>query len=205
MSKYNRDFYIRQTQRGWIRKQHLIEIKGGGCESCGYNKCSRCLSFHHREPKIKSFNLDLRNIGNRSWDVILREFEKCDLLCMNCHGEHHDKEVDKEYLLYEIKLKGTQTNICLNCGCEFDAKFSQIKAGGGKYCSIDCFSVGKRIVPKITKEELAVLLWQKPTTHIAAEWGVSDKAVDKWAKKFGLKKPPRGYWTKILNDDRSLA
>ena len=60
MVTYNKNLYIRQTQRGWIRKQYLIGIKGGSCEKCGYNKCSRCLSFHHRDPKNKSFQLDLR-------------------------------------------------------------------------------------------------------------------------------------------------
>ena len=46
------------------------------------------------------------------------------------------------------------------------------------------------------KEELEKLLWEKPTTYIAKELGVSDKAVEKHIKKLGLTKPPRGYWVK---------
>ena len=140
----------------------------------------------------------MRNIGNRSWEIILKEFEKCDLLCANCHGEHHDEMVDKHYLLYEMQLKGSQMNVCLNCNHEFSATFSEIKAGCGKYCSVECAARGRQIVPTITKEALAILLWEKPTTHIAIEWGVSDKAVSRWAKKFNLSKPPRGYWTKMM-------
>ncbi len=193
--KYNKNYYKRQTQRGWLRKQHLIEIKGGGCEKCGYNKCSRSLSFHHRDPKLKLFSLDLRTIGNRSWSIILDEFEKCDLLCMNCHHEFHDAEADKEYILYEMKLRGSKTNLCLNCGKEFKSTHVNER----KYCSKKCCNIDKRIIPKITKEELEKLLWEKPTTHIALIWGVSDKAVEKWAKKFNITKPPRGYWTKKNN------
>lgn len=48
-----------------------------------------------------------------------------------------------------------------------------------------------------TKEELEILLWQKPTQHIAKDFGVSDKAVEKWAKSYGIIKPPRGYWAKL--------
>ena len=48
----------------------------------------------------------------------------------------------------------------------------------------------------LSKDELAIALWEKPTTHIAKQLGISDKAVEKWAKKYGLEKPPRGYWAK---------
>ena len=196
MSKYNKKYYLRQTQRGWLRKQYLIEVKGGGCEKCGYNKCSRCLSFHHRDPKNKKFNLDLRIIGNFSWSKILDEFEKCDLLCMNCHGEHHDAETDKSYIDYIMILRGTQNNICLNCGKEFNVCCSQVKSGGGKYCSMKCASFAKRKISRPSKEDLEKIIWEKPTTKIAEDFGVSDKAVEKWCKSYKISKPPRGYWTK---------
>ena len=54
----------------------------------------------------------------------------------------------------------------------------------------------KRKVLRPTKEELEKLLWEKPTSQLAEEFGVSDKAIEKWAKSYGLSKPPRGYWSK---------
>jgi hypothetical protein len=48
-----------------------------------------------------------------------------------------------------------------------------------------------------SKEELQKLLWEQPTTKIAASFGVCDNAVAKWAKKYGCTKPERGYWAKI--------
>ena|SRR5271154_6721323 len=53
-----------------------------------------------------------------------------------------------------------------------------------------------RKVERPSKEDLEKLLWEKPTTQIAEQFGVSDKAVEKWAKAYGLSKPPRGYWLK---------
>jgi hypothetical protein len=44
---------------------------------------------------------------------------------------------------------------------------------------------------------LEKLIWEKPTSQVAKDLGVSDKAVEKHCKKLGLKKPPRGYWAKI--------
>jgi len=81
--------YQAQQDRGRQRKLKLIEMRGGGCEICGYNKSLAALSFHHLDPSIKKMQLDLRSLSNRTWDVILSEFEKCQLVCANCHMELH--------------------------------------------------------------------------------------------------------------------
>lgn len=82
--------YANQQARGKKRKLILIEESGGSCQKCGYNKNYAALAFHHREPSEKSFSLDLRSLSNRSWAVSREEFKKCDLLCSNCHLEHHN-------------------------------------------------------------------------------------------------------------------
>ncbi len=73
--------------RSWKRKQKLIDLKGGKCQICGYNKCPRSLSFHHREPEKKQYNLNSRVIAGIKWSTVVEEVEKCDLLCLNCHNE----------------------------------------------------------------------------------------------------------------------
>jgi len=52
-------------------------------------------------------------------------------------------------------------------------------------------------IPWPEKETLAKLLWEKPTTQIAAGLGVSDTAVKKHCRQLGIAKPPRGYWAKL--------
>ena len=54
----------------------------------------------------------------------------------------------------------------------------------------------QRKVQRPSAEELSDLLWAMPTTHIAHRFGVTDKAVQKWAEAYGISKPPRGYWNK---------
>jgi hypothetical protein len=57
--------------------------------------------------------------------------------------------------------------------------------------------INSRKVERPSKEELQKLVWEIPTIHIAKKFGVSDKAIEKWCKAYGIDKPPRGYWTKL--------
>lgn len=82
---------------------------------------------------------------------------------------------------------------CQRCGKSFEAPAS---AGHRKYCSASCASMASRRF-EVTPEELEKLVWEMPTTEVAALFGVSDKAVEKRCKKYGIQKPPRGYWAKV--------
>lgn len=48
-----------------------------------------------------------------------------------------------------------------------------------------------------TPNDLQLLLWEKPTSKIAIDLGVSDKSIEKFCKKHNLSKPPRGYWNNL--------
>ena len=67
-------------------KQKLVEYKGGKCLKCGYNKYFGNLTFHHRDPLQKDFQISGKSI---SFDKLKSEVDKCELLCHNCHGELH--------------------------------------------------------------------------------------------------------------------
>lgn len=69
-------------------KKRCIEFLGGKCLKCGYRNCPDALEFHHRNPAEKEFNLGVRGL-TKSWKRIKKELIKCDLLCANCHREHH--------------------------------------------------------------------------------------------------------------------
>lgn len=53
---------------------------------------------------------------------------------------------------------------------------------------------------EIEKEDLRNLIWSMPTTKIAKQFNVSDNAISKRCKKFGINKPPRGYWEKVYHN-----
>jgi hypothetical protein len=82
---------------------------------------------------------------------------------------------------------------CQCCGATFEAPASD---GHRKYCSAPCASRASRRF-EVTPEELERLVWEMPTTEVASLFGVSDKAVEKRCKKYGIRKPPRGYWAQV--------
>lgn len=84
------------------RKAELVKLAGGKCEKCGYHKCVKALSFHHKNPAEKKFPLNVRSIC-KGWDVVLDELKKCSLLCLNCHAEEEDR-LDK--LRIEMEIAG---------------------------------------------------------------------------------------------------
>ena len=68
------------------RKVKLVQLFGGCCEMCGYNKCPQVLQFHHKDPCKKRYGIAEKG-HCRSWQEILDEAKKCVLLCSNCHCE----------------------------------------------------------------------------------------------------------------------
>ena len=81
--------YETQKNRGLKLKIELIKEKGSKCEICGYDNNIAALSFHHLNPNEKDFKLDARTLSNTHYDKIIKEAEKCQLLCANCHMETH--------------------------------------------------------------------------------------------------------------------
>ena len=84
--------YASQQQRGRRRRESLIRLKGGRCQRCGYDRNVAALAFHHLNPTVKAFGIDLRKCSNTSWELLAAEAEKCLLLCLNCHAEIHNPD-----------------------------------------------------------------------------------------------------------------
>jgi 5-methylcytosine-specific restriction endonuclease McrA len=88
--------YKAQQARGLKRKKLFAQKLGGRCSICGYSKNLSALTFHHINPKKKSFELDLRSLSNRKQSSIDSEIAKCILLCSNCHAELHNPQHNLE-------------------------------------------------------------------------------------------------------------
>jgi hypothetical protein len=69
------------------KRKELIDRLGGKCQFCGYNKCEAALDFHHRDDRTKRFNVASGMC--RSMEDLIKETNKCLLLCANCHRELH--------------------------------------------------------------------------------------------------------------------
>jgi hypothetical protein len=83
-SKTRSEFVIDHRRK---RKRQFIEYKGGRCISCGYTKCPDALEFHHRNKETKEITPS--DLWKYRWEAALKELDKCDLLCSNCHREKH--------------------------------------------------------------------------------------------------------------------
>lgn len=68
-------------------KKRYVNLKGGKCEKCGYDKNIGALHFHHVGEK--KYTLDSRGMLLLEPQIIKEELEKCILLCANCHQEEH--------------------------------------------------------------------------------------------------------------------
>lgn len=81
------------TKKRHRLKELAIQAKGGKCQVCGYSKYVGALDFHHIDPTHKSFKLYMEELY-RSWDLIIKEIDKCFLVCANCHREIHGGVLD---------------------------------------------------------------------------------------------------------------
>ena len=85
----NKQRYIDQasaTQRRLRRERtaYLVDyFVVHPCTDCGESD-PVVLEFDHLDPKAKSFTIG-GSISDRSWQSILDEIAKCDVVCANCH------------------------------------------------------------------------------------------------------------------------
>lgn len=185
------------NRKRFIVKKRMVEYKGGECCRCGYDKCQRALVFHHRNSSEKEITLS-RNYG-RKWEVLQQELDKCDLLCSNCHMEVHDLVEGNRFQDLEVpEQKKREIRSCQWCGKDFKAWHDR-----SSFCSRDCDAARRSKIPE--REVLEKLVWSIPSIRVAKKFGVSDSAIVKWCRKYGIEKPGPGYWMKKRAKEKSGA
>ncbi len=159
-------------------------LKGGKCEKCGYNKNLAAFDFHHKDPKTKKFQLDQRTLSNCSMEVIIEEFNKCDVYCSNCHREHHFpnltiEDIEKKIMEFDekqgewVKIKTEKKFYCEDCGNNISK--------WGKKCK-KCLYISRRKVNRPTFEILVDEVNEIGFSATGRKYGVSDKTIKKWLK-----------------------
>lgn len=181
--KYNKDETIEVVEKLTVRpSRNLVRniIEYGVIE----HRCAICGLENRWQGQRLALQLDHID-GNLQNNKI----SNLRFLCPNCHTQTETwgtkgkkrKKIEQKCIICETIIKRDST-----------------------YC-VPCFHEQRRVAPpnrkfEISKEELEKLVWEKPVTQIAQDFGVTDNAVGKRCKLFNIKKPPRGYWTgKIIN------
>jgi len=171
-----------KKKRWQARKRKAVELLGGKCQECGYNKNFAALDFHHLDPTKKEHNW--KTLRQCKWEVIVKELKKCVLLCKNCHMETHwpnrtiletSSNDNNKLNLEPFEMK--PTGICPKC---------KKNVYGTKYCSVECASFNRRKTSHPRKKTLAKMLKDMSYCAIGRKYNVSDNAVRKWAKKYDL-------------------
>ena len=183
------------------RKRDIIYIMGDKCCICGYNKCQSALELHHLKPEEKDFTIG--QTLNKDLKVILKELQKCVLVCANCHREIHSDLIEplnntsfiqsraNEILAQKNKLITHQVFYCKNCGNICSKKDS--------FC-FKCSRLLKRQVERPSREVLKDLIRNKSFSAIGKDYNVSDNAIRKWC--ISMKLPSRKIdINKITNEE----
>jgi len=176
----NRNSYEYQKLRGLTRKLHLIELRGGCCEKCGYNKNLAALEFHHTDPSKKENQLDVRKLANSSMSWIMNEFDKCLVLCANCHREEHlptlnieDVKKLTENNEHILNSRGINKPKCIDCDKEVSYGVERCKP---------CSSIFKRRIERPDKNQLINEVETLGYSATGRKYGVSDNSIRKWLK-----------------------
>ena len=78
----------RDKRRENLKLQLEQYLSDKHCKNCPENR-RPCLCFHHRDPTQKKYQIPQMVDHCYSWQTILTEIEKCDILCHNCHAIIH--------------------------------------------------------------------------------------------------------------------
>ncbi len=79
---------VLNEKRESYRQEFLNFKKTLSCNRCG-NKDFRVLQFHHSNSD-KEFNISSK-VGSRPLSSLMKEIDKCEVLCANCHFIEHYK------------------------------------------------------------------------------------------------------------------
>ncbi len=113
------------------RYAKIQQIKEGSpCTDCGRSFAYYVMDFDHRDPSLKVADVSILVKNSTSWDRVLEEIAKCDLVCVNCHRlrTYHGSNSYKthRYKQHKLVLDELKSTVpCLDCGghhkpCQMD-------------------------------------------------------------------------------------
>lgn len=84
---YHKKYIVQQNRRRRTENRQLVnQLKEVGCRFCPEKEVC-CLDFHHIENKDMEISVMIR--AGYSEESILKEIDKCILVCANCHRKIH--------------------------------------------------------------------------------------------------------------------
>lgn len=113
------------------RKRHeryadIAKLKSAPCTDCDQTFPSHVMDFDHRDPTTKVADISMMVKTYVPWSRILKEIEKCDLVCVRCHRKrtyHGNKNYQtRRYVQNRAAVDLIkELSPCLDCDQHFDA------------------------------------------------------------------------------------
>jgi hypothetical protein len=103
------------------RRAFIASLKTGkACVDCGSEYSALCMDFDHvRDCKRDSVS----QMAYHSFNTILAEVAKCDLVCANCHRIRTEtrrvKTLDPRKRAFNLKIEALKSAPCTDCGKTF--------------------------------------------------------------------------------------
>jgi RNase P subunit RPR2 len=96
-------YTCRSRIRRYRVKATAVHHLGGKCQRCGWDKDIAALDFHHPNDDKE---IAIADATNGSWDVLVKELKKCELLCSNCHRIEHRGVRDEKFFAIVEEYSG---------------------------------------------------------------------------------------------------
>lgn len=115
---------VKQREKYHVRRQMAIDYLGGVCKNCGLTDR---LQFDHIKRDRQTRRQCISQMLLFSWDKVVAELQKCQLLCISCHAlkscaERGSYRHGSTYTYVKLKCK------CDVCRAAFSAYNRKIRA-----------------------------------------------------------------------------
>jgi hypothetical protein len=186
-------------------KKRLIQKRGHFCE-----KCKNTEWFNVMIP-IELHHIDGNNQNNQE--------ENLQLLCPNCHAttpNYRGKNmkyrkrvaIPDEIIIQTVPKCQSISEVLavvglVKAGANYQRVKNLILTNNLQLTKRELTEreletkLASRKVVRPSSNQLRKMLWEKPTSTVAKELGVSFNAIVKWCKYYGIQRPSQGYWQKL--------
>lgn len=128
------DMAVYMAERRSKRRNDLIKLFGGKCKTCG---STEELEFNHLDRTAKLFNLSGSAL-DKSWQTILEEAAKCELVCNRCHLAYTREQYAAGEIVPHNKNTAPYVHGTMRCYQETGCKCSPCKAAKKLYRAKGC-------------------------------------------------------------------
>jgi len=189
---------------GYTRRAQAFQLRRAMIESGIEMKCTKCTMEPEwcGEPLV----LEIDHINNDWTDNRLSNLA---FMCSNCHTQKTTTDGAKAKFVKQLKAsvviiaiptievkrkEDEEHQLKLNLS-NWKPKKPRVSASDVNWRKLA--KPHKRKVIRPSKDELETLIWEHPLTQLGLKFGITDNAVRRWCKDYGITNlPPLRYWAR---------